>query len=227
MLVLDFDNGNLSPEEFEHIFWHKAGKGQKRSCIICNSFSRSPQEPNRFRVIFLYKKPALSIAEHEAVYNSIVERLESEGFTVKGMKLDKGCKSGVQSFFMPCTNQAHRDYAFFRTHGTKTRDLERYGIDPSTYLRTAKPEKRRTRRPYSGDVPEHLSPELQEMKATLKRMKEGRHYPLYEFARGLAFHFKGDRALVERHLYDVAGTDPKMKRKVKDCMNSLEKAELL
>ena len=85
--------------------------------------------------MFLYKKPARSIAEHEAVYNSIVSRLESEGFTVKEMCLDTQCKTGIQSFFMPCTNQAHPDYAFFRAHGTKTRDIERYGIDPSTYLK--------------------------------------------------------------------------------------------
>ena len=135
MLILDFDNGNLSPEQFEDIFWHKAGTGLKRSFVICNSFSRSPEQPNRFRVMFLYKKPALSIAAHEAVYNSIVERLEGEGFTVDGMKLDTGCKSGVLSFYMPCTNRAHPDYAFFRAHGTKTRDIDRYGIDPSTYLK--------------------------------------------------------------------------------------------
>jgi hypothetical protein len=68
--------------------------------------------------------------EHEAVYNSIVSRLEDEGFTLEGMKLDKGCKSGVLSFYMPCTNHAHPDYAFFRTHGTKIRDPE---------VRSAKP----------------------------------------------------------------------------------------
>ena len=125
---------------------------------------------------------------------------------------------------MPCTNRAHPDYAFFRGHGTKTRDIERYGIDPSTYLRTAKPEKARTRRAYTGAVPDTLSPELVETKATLMGMKEGRHDLFYEFALGLAFHFKGDGSLVERHLEDVAGTDPKMKKKVKDCLKSLEKA---
>ena len=120
MLVLDFDNGNLSPEKFEDIFWHKAGKGLKRSFIICNSYSRSLEQPNRFRVMFLYKKPARSIGEHKAVLNSIVSRLESEGFSEKDMSLDRQCKTGVQSFYMPCTNRAHPDYAFFRTHGTKT-----------------------------------------------------------------------------------------------------------
>ena len=90
---------NLSPEKFEDIFWHKAGKGLKRSFIICNSYSRSAKEPNRFRVMFLYKKPARSIGEHKAVLNSIVSRLESEGFSEKDMSLDRQCKTGVQSFY--------------------------------------------------------------------------------------------------------------------------------
>jgi hypothetical protein len=45
MLVLDFDNGALSPEQFVEIFWTKAGRAGKRSFIICNTFSRSPEEP--------------------------------------------------------------------------------------------------------------------------------------------------------------------------------------
>ncbi len=170
MLVLDFDNGKLSPEQFEDIFWRKAGKGLKRSFIICNSFSRSPGEPNRFRVIFPFKKPARSINEHKAVLNSIVSRLESEGFSEEDMGLDRQCKSGVQSFYLPCTNRAHPDYAFFRTHGMKTRDIERHGIEPSTYWKTAKPEKTRTRRCFTGEIPSELSPELAKQKSTLMAM---------------------------------------------------------
>ena len=95
------------------------------------------------------------------------------------------------------------------------------GLTQAPILRTAKPEKMRTRRPYTGDVPEVLSPELVEMKATLMGMKEGRHDLLFDFACDLACHFKGDRSLVERHLDDVAGSDPKMEKKVKDCLKSL------
>ena len=38
--LLDFDNGDLSPEKFESIFWNDAGRGRKRSFVICNSYSR-------------------------------------------------------------------------------------------------------------------------------------------------------------------------------------------
>ena len=40
---------------------------------------------------------------------------------------------------------------------------------------------------------------------------------------GIAFHFKGERSLVERHLYDMARADPKMEKKIKDCLKSLER----
>jgi len=158
------------------------------------------------------------------VLNSIVARLESEGLSEKDMCLDRQCKSGVQSFYMPCTNRAHPDYAFFRSHGTKSRDIGRYGIDPSTYLKTAKPEKTRTRKTFiAGDIPQSLSPELEKMKSTLMGMTENRHALLFDFACGLASHFKGERSLVEKHLKDLAGIDPKMRRKVKDALKSLER----
>jgi hypothetical protein len=229
MLVLDFDNGNLSPEKFEDIFWHKAGKGLKRSFIICNSFSRSLEQPNRFRVMFLYKKPARSIAEHQAVFNEIVSRLEGEGFTVKDLCLDTQCKTGIQSFYMPYRNRVHPDYAFFRTHGTtRTREIERHGIDPSTYLMHAKPEKPRSRKlVVDGDVPTTLSPELEEKKGMLMGMTENRHDLFYEFARGLAFHFKREVSLVEKHLREVAGNDPKVRKWVGDALKSLRRYGLL
>jgi hypothetical protein len=67
MLVLDFDNGALSPERCVEIFWTKAGRAGKRSFIICNTFSRSPEEPNRFRVILFFKTPVRSLGAYQAV----------------------------------------------------------------------------------------------------------------------------------------------------------------
>ena len=82
-LVLDFDNGTLSPEEFENIFWKEAKRGHKHSFIICNSFSRYPKAPNKFRVIFFYQRPARSIEEHQAAYDYVLRRLEEWGHTEK------------------------------------------------------------------------------------------------------------------------------------------------
>ena len=60
------------------------------------------------------------------------------------------------------------------------------------------------------------------MKTTLMGMKQDRHDLLFSFASKLASHFKGDGPLIEGHLEEVAGNDPKMKKKVKDCLKSLE-----
>ena len=55
------------------------------------------------------------------------------------------------------------------------------------------------------------------------KMKENGHHLLYEFARGLASHFKRDAFPVEKHLWDVAGDDRTMGKKVRYCMNSLRR----
>ena len=138
-MVLDFDNGNLSPDDFVRIFWREAKRGHKRSFVICNSFSRSPEKPNSFRVIMFYKRPATTIDQHKAILASIVHRLEQNGFSADSAKLDPNCKSGIQSFYLPCTNKAHETWAFFEKYGTKTRDLERCAIDPADYEATPTP----------------------------------------------------------------------------------------
>jgi hypothetical protein len=129
-LVLDFDDGELSPKKFASIFWDDAGRGRKLSFVICNSYSRCPEAPNKFRVVMFYKQAATSLEQHKAVYAAIVARLEEHGFTAEAAKLDPQCKSGVQSFYLPCTNEDHPKWAFFTARGTKTQELERCAIDP-------------------------------------------------------------------------------------------------
>ena len=114
-LVLDFDNGALSPERFVEIFWSKARWGRKRSFVICNSFSRSAEQPNRFRVILFYKRPATSIEQHKAIVADVIGRLEANGFPNSSHGLDPNCKSGVQSFYLPGTTRKHPDWAFFES----------------------------------------------------------------------------------------------------------------
>ena len=137
MLVLDFDNGTLSPDRFVEIFWTKAGRAGKRSFIICNTFSRSPEEPNRFRVILFFKTPARSLGAYQAVFDSVIARIVEQGYPIEEMGIDLSCRSGVQSFYIPCTNRAYPDHAFFEQYGTETRDIARHGIDPSSYEKTA------------------------------------------------------------------------------------------
>jgi hypothetical protein len=103
MLVLDFDNGSLSPEKFVELFWSKAGRGQKRSFILCNTFSRSPEEPNRFRAILFFTTPARSIAAYQAVFDSVILRIVEEGHPIPEMGIDMTSRSGVQPYYIPST----------------------------------------------------------------------------------------------------------------------------
>ena len=229
MLVLDFDKGSLSPEGFVEIFWTKAGTAQKRSFIICNTFSRSPEEPNRFRAFMFFKTPARSLHAYQAVYDSVIARIVEQGYPIEEMGIDTTCGSGVQSFYIPCTNRAYPDHAFFEQYGTETRDIARYGIDPSNYEKTAPvpPKLERVRQSSIGaDGPSALTPELSDMKAKLIAMPRGKNDEFFTFGCKTAVHFK-DEARVAKELYEAAGTDRKLQAKVKPALNSLRKYGLI
>ena len=56
------------------------------------------------------------------------------GYPPELLGLDKNCRSGVHSFWMPATNRAFPEWAFFRRHNTKTRELRRHAINPNDYI---------------------------------------------------------------------------------------------
>ena len=95
------------------------------------------------------------------------------GYTAEEAKLDAQCRSGVQSFWMPCTNKLHQDQALFVLRGTRTREILKYGITPNNYVRT------------QASVPLPDLPtsdqrstdrrEVDRMIAELQSMTEGRH----------------------------------------------------
>ena len=130
-LVLDFDGGDLTPEAFEDIFWRKAKRviGIPSSSITPST--RRAENPNKFRVILPYKRPARSFEEHRAVYDYIVWRLEEAGYTEEVFGLDHLSKAANQPFWIPTINRAHPEFAFFRTFGTKSRDINRCALDPT------------------------------------------------------------------------------------------------
>ena len=118
-----------------------------------------------------------------------------EGYPIEEMGIDLSCRSGVQSFYIPCTNRAYPDHAFFEQYGTETRDIARYGIDPSSYEKTAPvpPKLERVRQSSIGaDVPSTLTPELSDMKAELIAMPRGQNDGFFKFACKTAVHFKDE-----------------------------------
>ena len=74
-LVFDFDNGSFSPEDFIRLFWTQPGDHRKRSFMICNSFSRAPAKPNKFRVIIPFLRPVWSKEVFQAIHDQFVDRM--------------------------------------------------------------------------------------------------------------------------------------------------------
>ena len=226
-LALDFDNGNLSKDDFIDIFWTKAKRGQKRSFVICNSFSRSPDNPNRFRVIMFYKRPAMTPAQHGVVYDAVVARLEENGFTAASAKLDKQCRSGVQSFYIPATNREHPEWAFFEKYGLKSRELRRCAIDPVLVEKAQKASAPRPTWEPPIDTDSNFASEvsrerIDEALRELRTLKEGRHKPLFDAAVALA-KMGLQKMQIEQELIFAVGRETKMRKKIREALRSLER----
>jgi hypothetical protein len=174
-------------------------------------------------VILFYKRPATTLQQHEAVYDATVSRLEENGYSAKSAKLDPACRSGVQSFYLPCTNRAHQDWAFFATRGPKTRDLERCGIDPVMFGKTAVVTSMIPRLMANSIVVTHATPEkIEAATATLRLMKEGRNHEI--FMTGLNLSRLGlSPNEIEAELFAVVGAEPHMRRKILGVMKSLRR----
>ena len=223
---MDFDDGDLTPEQFIDIFWKKAGAAQKRSFLICNSYSRSAEKPNRFRVILLYRRPATALEQHQAVYDAIVSRLAEAGYSEEAAGLDRTCRSGVQSFYMPGTNRHHQDWAFFKTFGTKTEELARYAIDPTMYWKTTNGKDRRMNGHSAVNCNTMTTAAIEELKSAIKGKTEGRHKLVWQYATQLAWRFR-DESEVAHHLAEMAGSDKALQKKARDAIASLRKDKRL
>jgi hypothetical protein len=177
-----------------------------------------------------FKTPARSLAAYQAVFDSVIARIVEQGYSIEEMGIDLSCRSGVQSFYIPCTNRAYPDHAFFEQYGTETRDIARYGIDPSGYEKTAPvpPKLERVRQSsIAADGPSALSPELLDMKAKFRAMPRGQNHEFFTFSWKTAVHFKGDESKITQALFDAAGADRKLQAKVKPALYSLRKYGLI
>ena len=157
--------------------------------------------------------------------DSLVERIRVvTGYEMKETGLDPQCRSGIQSFRIPCTNRNQREWAFFRTYGMTTREFAKFAINPITYeevkpITYAKPDHGLWNQQTKNITPEFVAIK-EAKKQELKAMKEGRHHMYFQFAivlRGNGYSFEE----IYDELLEIAGTDPKMRRKAYDIMVSL------
>lgn len=222
LMMLDFDNGMLTIDDFIRLFWTQAGRGNKRSFLIFNSFSRSAEQPNRFRVCLLYKTPATSLEAHQAVYDSVVQRLEQYGYTEETAALDRQCRTGNQSFYMPVTNAQQREWRYFKAFGCTSRDIERHGIDPNQYLRTAVRPVDKVRLIGTDNQTRSLPRRsIEQWKSIIREMTSGRRRILFDFGLALAVEFKLPSEAVSWHLLDVADGNAPMEAKAQGVVESL------
>lgn len=223
MVVLDFDTGTMPPECLEDVFWHKAEELNKLCFILCNSFSRSAEQPNRFRMIIPLSKPITNIKTYAKIVDWLHFLLIKYVPDDLEIGLDPQSRNGVQSYYLPCTNQHHRDYAFLRSYGMNKKDFKKYGLNPSGFERTI-PLKRianfkngTTETPHlNDDRLTALQPEIDALTA----MTEGRHKRYFLLTRrlemaGLAEH----ETLVI--LLGIAKGEEKMIRKARENLKTI------
>jgi hypothetical protein len=137
MMILDFDSGTVSPKTFEDIFWNNASENGQRAFILVNTFSRSPDNPNRFRVFMPFTHPVKDYEEYSAIHDSIVNRLAENGYPSGKSGLDASGKAATQMFFAPCTNRNYPESYLFNAKGCGKSEIAHYAINPDGYGRTA------------------------------------------------------------------------------------------
>jgi len=151
IVIVDIDDGDLSPEDFEEIFTKKV----KHSFFMCNSFSRSIEKPNNYRVVFfinrvvtdeIYREIHLYlqaiIAQNGYITCSSVERdkLKSKNPNLKFSGIDLSKTHTASFFYLPCRVQSRLDYAFFKRGNLRDdAQLKRYAIDVNKVIKHTPP----------------------------------------------------------------------------------------
>ena len=123
-VVLDIDDGDLSPEDFKRIFEKK----NKHSMIMMNSFSRSAERPNNYRAIF-FIKDKVTDETYRTLHQYIQDIIKSHGYitatkqqkenilaknpNAKFSGIDLTKTHTASFFYLPCQVIDRKEYAFF------------------------------------------------------------------------------------------------------------------
>jgi hypothetical protein len=225
MLVLDVDSGDMSSSEFIDAFGRNAKQYDRLSFVICNTFSRAEDDPNRYRIIIFYAEPATTVDEHERAYDLVEWMIAMKGLSPK---LDPAGRSPVQSFYLPCVNRWHKDQAFFECHNTSSKDIERFGFIPSELPRVEDVQIVQSSDGSFGKIPSEY---IDAITADVRSMSDGRHRVFFDTGVRLAtLRWQGVRlseAVIKAELGAIAGNEAHMKKKVPKIMNSLKRYGLL
>lgn len=142
--------------------------------------------------------------------------------------LDGTSRSPVQTQYLPCTNRQHLGMALFKAVKMRKRDIQRHSIKPKGYVRTAQKPAERSKVVDVGKPqrkPTNAEAQIQKAKETFNAVTPGngeRHSAFWGSAIWIAKNCIG-RVDTEEHLLDMAGSDPKNRRRVPGAMASLNK----
>jgi hypothetical protein len=125
---LDFENGDLTPEEFAELF-------PSVEMLIFNSFNHTKEKP-RFRVVMLTTQ-AVTAEVHELMFDMIEAKLKDAGYVAKPKKgssfkksgLDRSKRPATSLFYLPC--QAKNPADSFAYHANKSGQRP---IDPLLWI---------------------------------------------------------------------------------------------
>jgi hypothetical protein len=128
-LVLDFEDGDLRPEQFADLF-------PDLQMVVTNTYRHTNEKP-RFRVVILTSQ-RMGPQVYEAMFDAIVRKLEDAGYkrkpkptsNFKKSGLDHSKRSAVSLFYLPCQGERASD-SFFIFYN----DAHRKPLDPETWVR--------------------------------------------------------------------------------------------
>lgn len=215
LLGLDFDGGVLSKDDFVRLYRTEAAYGQKLCFLMYNSYRRSERDPNRFHVLVFLRRPAESVDQLRCVHEVIVDRLEASGITAKDAKLESF--NAVRPLYMPATNPAHKEMAFFESYGLSTKEVS-HTIDPVSLHETQIPSVRRT---YAKtEAHEATRERIDDILKPLRGLSSGRHKLIFEAVRKLMALGLG-ASDTKAELIAVVGTEKKVLKKINDAIKSV------
>jgi hypothetical protein len=127
-LVLDFEEGDLRPEQIPELF-------PDLKMIVTNTYRHTAEEP-RFRVIILTAQ-CTTPEVYEALFDAVEAKLREAGYVGKPRSKSKHKKSGLDRskrsaaslFYLPCQAEC-ADQSFFEVYNGP----ERRPLDPKTWI---------------------------------------------------------------------------------------------
>ena len=222
-IVLDFDEGDMSPQMFEKMFWLEADKLDKMSFMICNSFSHRIGGPYHFHVIVPLREPITSVDDYTRYVDYFRARLDALLPAEIKSGLDPHSRNAVHTYLLPCKNSHYPEDAFFGAYGLNKKYFKTYAFPNKGFQKNwAVKQKQLVNlevQTYGGKDPEKLNALRLEIEA-FKLLTDGRNDPYWRLTKtmkwaGLEWHE------AKAELRKLAKGEAKMLKRVRENLKTV------